>query len=369
MKLHKLLTLPAITLVALLSSCGGNDSAIGDSAAVEPQKTYRWKMVTTWPKNFPGLGTAPEKFAEMVDKMSRGRLKVKVYGAGQLVPALEVFDAVSRGTAEMGHGAAYYWKGKAPASVLFATYPFGLNAQELNGWLHYGGGLELWRELYEPFNLVPFAGGNTGVQMGGWYNREINSLDDLKGLKIRMPGLGGEVISRAGAEAVTIPGGELFTSMQTGLIDATEWVGPANDLAFSFHQVAKYYYYPGWQEPGPALEIIVNKEKLESLPADLQEIVKVAARAASTDMLDSYTASNSQALQTLQQEHNVDIRRFPDDVLKELYRISEDVLTEQAAADPMFAKVLKSISDYREKVRAFHRLTEQSYYRVRDLDQ
>ena len=365
---YKFLSLLTILLVALLTSCGGSDSSSGETATAKPQKVYKWKMVTTWPKNFPGLGTAPEKFAEMVDEMSNGRLKIKVYGGNDLVPPFEVFDAVSRGTAEMGHGAAYYWKGKIPASVLFATYPFGLNAQELNGWLHYGGGLELWRELYEPFNLVPYAGGNTGVQMGGWYNREINSLDDLKGLKIRMPGLGGEVISRAGAEAVNIPGGELFTSMQTGVIDATEWVGPANDLAFSFHQVAKYYYYPGWQEPGPALEIIVNKDKLETLPADLQAIVEVAARAASTDMLDNYTATNSGALDALINEHGVEVRPLPDDVLKELYRISEQVLQEQAAADPMFAKVYKSINDYRSQVRKFHKLTEQAYYRVRDLD-
>lgn len=367
MNLKQLLILPTVLLTAAISGCGEKDTD-SKSAGVEPQRTYKWKMVTTWPKNFPGLGTAPEKFANMVDTMSNGRLKIKVYGANELVPAFEVFDAVSRGTAEMGHGAAYYWKGKAPASVLFATYPFGFNAQELNGWLHYGGGLELWHELYEPFNLVPFAGGNTGVQMGGWFNREINSLEDLKGLKMRIPGLGGEVMNRAGAEAVTIPGGELYTSMQTGVIDATEWVGPANDLAFGFHQVGKYYYAPGWQEPGPALEIIVNKDKLESLPKDLQKIVEVAARAASTDMLDDYTNSNSIALQTLINEHGVEIRQFPDEVLKELYRISEEVLAEYAAEDEMFAKVLKSINDYRARVRAFHALTEQNYYRVRDLD-
>ena len=361
--------LAALSAALLLTACGGGNSGSEGNTAAAEQQTFKWKMVTTWPKNFPGLGTAPEKFAEMVDTMSNGRLKIKVYGAGQLVPAMEVFDAVSRGTAEMGHGAAYYWKGKAPASVLFATYPFGLNAQELNGWLHYGGGLELWRELYEPFNLVPFAGGNTGVQMGGWFNREINSLEDLKGLKIRMPGLGGEVITRAGAEATTLPGGEIYTSMQSGRIDATEWVGPANDLAFGLHQVAKYYYTTGWHEPGPALEIIVNKEKLATLPADLQEIVKVAARAASTDMLDDYTASNAKALKTLIEKHNVEVRQLPDEVLAELYRISQEVLAEQAAADPMFNKVYQSIDAFRSEVRQFHDITEKAYYQARDLDQ
>ncbi|HAU01734.1 MAG TPA: ABC transporter substrate-binding protein, partial [Porticoccaceae bacterium] len=261
-------------LCVLLVSCADRSTTTGD---VEPtaQQSFQWKLVTTWPKNFPGLGTAPENFAKNVERMSNGRLKIKVFGAGQLVPAFEVFDAVSQGTAQIGHGASYYWKGKVPASVFYTAVPFGLNAQEMNAWLQYGGGLELWRELYAPFNLIPFAGGNTGVQMAGWFNREINSIADLKGLKMRIPGLGGEVFTRAGGTSINLPGGELYTSMQTGVIDATEWVGPYNDLAFGFHQVAKYYYYPGWQEPGPTLELIINKAAYESLPADLQAIVEV----------------------------------------------------------------------------------------------
>ncbi|MEJ6773496.1 MAG: TRAP transporter substrate-binding protein, partial [Porticoccaceae bacterium] len=241
-------------LSMLLVSCGGKSTETESVSKADTQQTYNWKLVTTWPKNYPGLGTAPENFAKKVEAMSGGRLTIKVFGAGQLVPAFEVFDAVAQGTAQVGHGAAYYWTGKSKATSLFTAVPFGLNAQEMNGWLHYGGGLELWRELYAPFNLVPFAGGSTGVQMAGWFNREINSMEDIKGLKMRIPGLGGDVISRAGGVAVTIPGGELYTSMQTGVIDATEWVGPYNDLAFGFHQVAKYYYYPGWHEPGPILE-------------------------------------------------------------------------------------------------------------------
>ena len=285
------------------------------TAGVVPEQTYQWKLVTTWPKNFPGLGLAPENFAKNVERMSNGRLKIKVYGAGQMVPALEVFDAVSQGTAEIGHGAAYYWKGKIPASVFFTSVPFGLNAQEMNAWLHYGGGLELWREVYEPFNLIPFAAGNTGVQMAGWFNREIKSMEDIRGLRMRIPGLGGEVISRAGGLAVNIPGGELYTSMQTGVIDATEWVGPYNDLAFGFHQVAKYYYYPGWHEPGPTLELIINKQAYEGLPEDLQAIVEVAARAANQDMLDEYTARNNSALVELVETHGVQVKKLPDDVI------------------------------------------------------
>ena len=261
-----------VLLSLILASCGGKDADPATAGTVDIQKTYKWKLVTTWPKNYPGLGTAPENFAKKVEAMSGGRIQIKVFGAGQLVPAFEVFDAVSQGTAEVGHGAAYYWTGKSKATGFFTSVPFGLNAQEMNGWLHYGGGLELWRELYSPFNLIPFAGGSTGVQMAGWFNREINSMEDIKGLKMRIPGLGGDVITRAGGVSVTMPGGELYTSMQTGVIDATEWVGPYNDLAFGFHQVAKYYYYPGWHEPGPVLELIVNKDAYATLPEDLSLI-------------------------------------------------------------------------------------------------
>ena len=364
MKLTRIIPLMA---GLLLVACGGGESVDGAPAQAEKAKTYQWKLVTTWPKNYPGLGMAAENFAVMVDKMSAGRLKVKVYGATQLVPALEVFDAVSQGTAEMGHGAAYYWKGKTPTSPLFTSVPFGLNAQEMNGWLHYGGGMELWRELYAPFDLVPLAAGNTGVQMAGWFNREINSLEDLKGLKMRIPGLGGEVMSRVGVEAVNIPGGELYTSMQTGVIDATEWVGPYNDLAFGFHQVAKYYYYPGWHEPGPTLELIVNKPAYDSLPADLQAIVEAAARAVNQDMLDDYTARNNAALNELINTHGVELRQLPDDVLAELNRVTDQVLEELAESDPMFKKVYASQKAFKAEAMQYHKISEEAYYRAREL--
>jgi len=358
-----------IALVGLLlTGCGGgSDVSTATAEQAAPEKVFKWKMVTTWPKNFPGLGMAAENFAVMAEKMSGGRLQVKVFGAGQLVPALEVFDAVSQGTAEMGHSAGYYWKGKTPTSALFTTIPFGLNAQEMNSWLHYGGGMALWQELYEPFNLVPLAAGNTGVQMAGWFNREINSLADLKGLKMRIPGLGGEVMSRVGVEAVNIPGGELYTSMQTGVIDATEWVGPYNDLAFGFHQVAKYYYYPGWHEPGPTLELIVNKQAYESLPADLQAIVEGAARAVNQDMLDDYTARNNAALNELVNTHGVELRQLPDEVLAELNRVTDQVLEELAASDSQFKKVYDSQNAFKLQAMQYHKISEEAYYRAREL--
>ncbi|MCP5205585.1 MAG: TRAP transporter substrate-binding protein [Hahellaceae bacterium] len=351
----------------MLAGCGAEEKAATTTAAVQKaeQQTYQWKLVTTWPKNFPGLGEAPERFAKDVERMSQGRLKIKVYGGGELVPPLEVFDAVSQGTAEAGHGAGYYWKGKVPAAQFFSTVPFGLNAQEFNGWLHYGGGIELWREIYEPFGLVPFAGGNTGVQMGGWFNREINSVEDLKGLKMRIPGLGGEVLQRAGGTPVNLPGGEIFTALQTGTIDATEWVGPYNDLAFGLHKIAKFYYYPGWHEPGTALELIINKKALESLPADLQAIVEVAARAANQDLLDEYTARNNAALMELVTQHGVQLKKFPDDVLNQLQVISEQVVAEVAEKDPASQKVYDSFKAFRDQVVQYHEISEKAYINAR----
>jgi TRAP-type mannitol/chloroaromatic compound transport system substrate-binding protein len=339
-------------------------SGVGDSTG--NGDTYHWKIVTTWPKNLPGLGAGPENFARLIDEMSGGRLTARVYGAGEMVPAFEVFDAVSQGVADAGHGAAYYWKGKIPASVFFTAVPFGMTAQEMNGWMHYGGGLEVWREAYAPSNVIPLAGGSTGVQMAGWFNREINSVEDIKGLKMRIPGMAGEVFAAAGGTAVRIPGGEIYTSLQTGVIDAVEWVGPYNDRALGLHEVAKYYYYPGWHEPGPLLEFIVNKQSMESLPADLQAIVTAAARTVNQDMLDEFTSRNNQALQQLINEHGVQLRRLPDDVLREFWRATEEVMQKLIAEDAMAAKVYASFKTYYDGVREYHHISEQAYINARD---
>ena len=355
-----------IGVIAGLSACTEKNVSVSP-AVIEntSQEVFKWRLVTTWPKNLPGMGMAPENLARIVDKMSDGRLQIKVYGAGELVPALEVFEAVSRGTAEMGHGAAYYWKGKVPAAQFFAAVPFGLTAQEMNGWLQHGGGLELWRELYEPFGLIPMVSGNTGVQMAGWFNREINSMADIQGMKMRIPGLGGEVFQRAGGTAVNMPGGEIFTSLQTGVIDATEWVGPYNDLAFGLHQVAKYYYYPGWQEPGTVLEALINKKAFDRLPEDLQEILQVASQKVNDDLLAEYTARNNDALRELVEKHNVQLRRLPDDVLQELRMISDVVVAEIAGDDPMAQKIYQSFKLYKEKVSSYAEISERAYLNAR----
>ncbi|MAA75115.1 MAG: ABC transporter substrate-binding protein [Salinisphaeraceae bacterium] len=346
-----------------LTACGQPGSA--PAVQTSRSKTFEWKMVTTWPKNFPGLGTAAEYLAESITQASGGRLKVRVYGAGERVPALEVFDAVSRGAAEMGHGAAYYWKGKAPAAPFFTAIPFGLTSWEMNGWLYFGGGLELWRELYAPFNLMPFEAGNTGTQMGGWFRQPVNSLADLQGLKMRIPGLGGEVMKEIGVTTVNIPGNELFTSLQTGAIDATEWVSAYNDLAFGLYKAAKYYYYPGWHEPGPTLEAIVNMDRWRELPEDLQAVVRTCCQAAGSRMMAEYAARNQRALKTLTDEHGVQVKAFPDEVINALAAATGRVLARITGEDEMAAKIYDSYRGYREQVSQSTAILEHAYLNAR----
>jgi TRAP-type mannitol/chloroaromatic compound transport system substrate-binding protein len=330
------------------------------------QQSFQWKMVTTWPKNFPGLGTGANHLASLINEMSGGRITIKVYGASELVPAFEVFDAVAGGTAEMGHGAAYYWKGKSEAAQFFSAVPFGMTGQEMNAWLYYGGGMELWRKVYKPFGVIPMAAGNSGVQMGGWFKNEINSLADLQGLKMRIPGLGGEVLQRAGGIPVQVAGGEIFTALQRGAIDATEWVGPYNDLAFGLYKAAKYYYYPGWHEPGTTMECLVNKAAYAELPPDLQSIVSNACRVLNGVMLAEYTARNNTALQTLINDHGVELREFPGDVLNKLLALSEEVVAEIADRDPLAAEVFQSYRSFQRQVMAWHDISERAYLNVRE---
>ncbi len=358
--------LGGLAAAAAVSACAKTetDCQAGTGTAGE---TFDWSLVTSWPPGFPGLGAGVDNLAKRVKAASGGRLNIKVYAAGELVPAFEVFDSVSRGTVEMGHSAAYYHRGKLDAAQFFTAIPFGMNLFELNAWLYYGDGLKLWRELYEPFNLVPFPTGNTGVQMGGWFNREINSVDDLKGLKMRIPGLGGEVLRRAGGTPVNLPGSEIFTSLSTGAIDATEWVGPYNDVSFSLHKAAKYYYYPGWQEPAPALETLVNKDAWDALPPDLQAIVETTCQAITTDMVAEYTYGNTMSLQQLKNDPDVEIRRFPDDVLNRLKEISDEVVAELADSDPKIRKIYDSFSAFKNIAEENQRISEQAFLNTRSL--
>ena len=325
------------------------------------------KLVTTWPKDFPGLGTGAQRFADRVTASSDGRITVKLYAAGELVPAFESFDAVSKGSADMYHGAEYYWQGKHKAFNFFTAVPMGLTASEMDAWLMHGGGQELWDELAAQFNLKSLPCGNTGVQMGGWFNKEINSVEDLKGLKMRMPGLGGEVLRRLGASAVALPGGEIFPALQSGAIDATEWVGPWNDLAFGFYKVAKFYYWPGFHEPGSTLGVGINKDVWESFsPAD-QQLVTNCAIAENNGMYAEYNAKNADALDTLVREHGVQMREFNDELFRAFAMASEEVLQETAAGDDLSRRTYESFREFRRKSMAWGNYADAGYMAKRRL--
>ena len=351
--------------VIFLVGCSGDSENIV-SQSIDKNESFNWRLVTSWPKNYPGLGMAPERIADLVEEMSDGQMKITVYGAEEQVPAFGVFDAVSSGSHQMGHSGGYFWKGKVPAAQFFTSVPFGLTADEINAWVNRGGGLELWREIYAPFNIYPIPAGNTGTQMFGWFNKEINSLKDVKGLKMRIPGIGGEVLKEAGGIPVTLPGGELFTALQTGVIDATEWVGPYNDLTFGFHQAAKYYYYPGWHEPGPMLELLINIDAWNSLPNHLQVIIETATKAVNQDMLDEYLAKNNQALTELVEVHGIELRRLPDDVIEEFRKISNKILDDLAKEDETIAKVYESYLNFKNNVSAYHEISEDAFVESRN---
>ena len=274
-------------------------------------RAYRWKMVTTWPPMLPYFQTAAERMAKTVGDLSRGKFRIRVYAAGELVPAFGTFDAVSKGVVQAGMSIAYYWAGKEPAFQWFASVPFGLNAYGMDKWLHEGGGMKLWEELCAKYNQVPRSGGNTGMQMGGWFNRKIKSMADFRGLKMRIPGLGGKVLAKAGGTVVLTPGGEIFINMERGVIDATEWVGPFHDKIMGFYKVAKYYYYPGWHEPGTNFMFQFNKKDYEALPAELRRILDYACADTAQWVTKGIREANRKALGELVNRHKVRLERFP----------------------------------------------------------
>ena len=347
----------------LISGCGTSESgqAAGEAANVDRSKVFHWKMVTTWPANFPVFQEGAEKFAEDVRVMSSGRLDVQVYAGGELVPPLQVFDAVSQGTVEMGHGSPYYWAGKVPQAQFFSSVPFGMTAKGMNAWLYNGGGLELWREIYAPFNLMPFPMGNTGVQMGGWFNKKIESLDDIKGLRMRIPGLGGKVLKRAGGNPVLMAGGEIYTALERGTIDATEWVAPFHDMRLGLDRAAQYYYYPGWHEPGTEFELIINSLVWEQLPGDLQKIVETAAAATSEWIYAQMEYQNQKALQELRKKSNIEVLKFPAAVLAELQQLTEATLMDEAEANPEFRRVYEAYTAFSKSYSDWSAMSDEAY--------
>ncbi len=262
----------------------------------------------------------------------------------------------------MAHGVAYYWAGKIPAAMFFGAVPFGFNAQQMNAWLYFGGGLQLWEKLYDRFNLLPFPCGNTGVQMGGWFNKSIERVEDFQGLKMRIPGLGGKVLAKAGGSAVTVAGGEVYTNLERGVIDAAEWIGPYHDYIMGFHKVAKYYYYPGWQEPGPTLELFVNKTAFQQLPTDLQEMIRTVAAKYNTLVLAEFEAKNNIYLQKIREESAVELRRFPTEVLQALKAYSEEVIEEIVAQDAFSKQVYANLREFKQQISTWNDTSEKAMW-------
>lgn len=357
---HARLFLLGLFTAAMLAACGGDTSGAADgtgTAAAAPGKVYRWKMVTTWPPNLPIFSDSVEEFARDIELMSGGRLKIEVYSGGELVPALEVFDAVTQGIAEMGHGSGYYWAGKIPAAQFLSTVPFGLDAQGMHAWLYAGDGLELWREIYAPFGVVPFSMGNSGRQMGGWFNKRIESVDDLSNLRMRIPGLGGKVFERAGGSPVLFSGGDLFVVLERKNIDAAEWVGPYHDMRLGLDQAAQYYYYPGWQEPGTAFELIVNQKAWDSLPDDLKKLVEITAAATDLRVLSRFEVENARTLARLRSEGKVELVRFPDEVIRALNDMTAETLAEIVASDSTAAKVYERYQAFQAEQEDWREIT------------
>ncbi|MGD8341381.1 MAG: TRAP transporter substrate-binding protein [Gammaproteobacteria bacterium] len=348
-----------------LGAVAGCSQAGDDALRQSSSETHSWRMVTSWPPNFPGFGASANRLAERIGELSDGRIDIEVFAAGELIPAFEVFDAVARGSMQMGHSSPTYWRGTLPAAPIFSSVPFGMLATEHKAWMDHGGGLALWREIYGAQGIVPFVAGNTGAQMGGWFNTEINSMEDLVGLKMRISGLGAEVIQRAGAVAVSLPGAELFTSLATGVIDATEWNGPFNDMAFGLQEVASYYYYPGWHEPSGVLEALISADAYEALSPHLRSVVDAACRTEADYVIGEFAARNQQALRTLTDEHGIELRRFPTEVLTALRAISVDVMQKLAAADSDLNRAYTSYRAYADSIGAWHEISEGAHTGIR----
>ncbi len=327
--------------------------------------TRRLSMVTAWPKNLPGLGGAADRLGAMIGELSGGELEVRVYAAGEVVGAFEAFDAVSSGAADMYHAADYYWQGKFPAYPFFTAVPFGMTAMEHMAWIDHGGGQELWSELAGDFNLVPFQAANTAHQMGGWFKREITSLADMRGLKMRIPGLGGEVVRALGGAAVAIPGGEIYGGLQSGLIDAAEWVGPWNDFFLGFYREAPYYYGPGFHEPGASLACAINRQVWESLSSRHQAIMRAACRAVNEASLSEFTHFNAQYLKTLVEQHGVQLRRFPPDVIAAAREASADVRAGAGQGSDLARRIYESFEAARAALRPWSELSDGGFIAMR----
>ena len=351
----------SLLIVTALGLAACSEKAEQQAATEQKVETTTLKLAETWGPNFPIFGDATKNLAAMVDKMSNGRLKITIDSSNKHKSPFGIFDMVKSGQYDLGHSASYYWKGKVPGTLYFTTMPFGMIAPEQYAWFYYGGGMELMDELYSQHNLMSFPGGNTSNQMGGWFQKEIKSLEDLQGLKMRIPGFAGEVLAQLGAKPTNIPPGELYTALERGTIDALEWVGPSLDLRMGFHKIAPYYY-TGWHEPATELQFLVNKKTFDALPADLQEILKVAMKTIAYDMYIQSTHESGKNWAAMKEEFpNILVKTFPEEVMTAIRNANDELLKANAEADPFAARVLESQNNYMEQVREWTLISDKAY--------
>ena len=336
-------------------------SGLSGVANADDGKKYRWKLAETWGPNFPIFGDTTKNMVKMVKEMSNGRLDIRIDSSNKHKSAFGIFDFVKSGQYQMGHSASYYWKGKDFNTMFFTTVPFGMIAPEQHAWFYYGGGMELMKKVYDQYGILSFPGGNTGNQMGGWFKKEIKTVEDLKGLKMRIPGFAGEVLAKLGAKPTNIPPGELYTALERNTIDALEWVGPSLDLRMGFHKIAPYYY-TGWHEPGTELQFMVNEKAYNSLPKDLQKILTVAMKTAAYDMYSQSMHASGENLATMKKEYpNIKMLSFPKSVMNKIKSTNDELLLEFAAKDPLTAEIMNSMNEYKDKIRAWTNLSDRAY--------
>jgi TRAP-type mannitol/chloroaromatic compound transport system substrate-binding protein len=341
-----------------LGACSPTNTRSGSQTSSQP--IVRWRMATSWPKSLDTIFGGAETISKRVSKMTNGRFTITPFAAGEIVPGLQVLDAVQAGTVECGHSPSYYYVGKNPALAFGTSVPFGLTGQQQNAWLYHGGGLEAMQKLYSDFNAINFPAGNTGAQMGGWFKRDIKSVADLKGLKMRIPGLGGEVMTRLGVNVQVLPGGEIYLSLDRGAIDAAEWVGPYDDEKLGLHKAAQFYYYPGWWEPGPTLDVQINQSAWKRLPKEYQEILKTAAMEANLNMLAKYDALNREALQRLV-SGGTKLTPYSPEIMQAAQKASLDIFAENAGKDATFKQIYEQWKGFRNQIYKWNQVNELSF--------
>jgi TRAP-type mannitol/chloroaromatic compound transport system substrate-binding protein len=345
----------------LLTGCSNDNSTASDGAPnVQTNEQVRWRLASSFSRSLDTLYGAAEILSDRLATLTDGNFQIRPYPGGELVPPFEVLNSVQNRTVEMAHSASYYFIGKNPALAFDCTVPFGLTARQYRAWIYHGGGLELMRDLFSDFNIINFPGGNTGTQMGGWFNVEINAQADMDGLKMRIPGLGGEVMSEMGVNTQVLPGGELYPALERGAIDAAEWVGPYDDEKLGFHEVADYYYYPGWWEPGPALTFYVNRDAYDALPSAYQDALQTAAMEADLQLLAEYDHKNPAALDRLLDEGTT-LRRFPDEVMRRAQTVTTQLLEDNAQESDQYRKIYDAYTDAREDAYRWFGTAEMGY--------